>query len=317
MSAATGVLTITCNPAVDITYDIDVLRLHEAHRVRSVHKRAGGKGVNVARVLQRLGHPVTATGLLGGPGGDEVRALLPEGIRQEWVATATPTRSTVALVDPDGVSLFNEPGAEVSQTDWRSLVQRASELAATHAVTAISGSLPAGTSAEVLSELIRSVRSAGSVLAVDTSGSHLVTAAKAGADLLKPNKEELFEATGATEIEAGVAVLLDRGAGAVLLSDGSHGMGLYTRRKGHLMCWWATPGRVVRGNATGAGDASVAAVVKGLAAHGPDMNWPEALADAVALSGATVLAPTAGDFDEAAYESLRPLVKVEERHAPR
>jgi fructose-1-phosphate kinase PfkB-like protein len=70
------IVTVTPNLALDVTYEVPELRPGHAHRVRAVHSRAGGKGVNVARVLALLGHDVMVLGLAGGPTGDAVRADL-------------------------------------------------------------------------------------------------------------------------------------------------------------------------------------------------------------------------------------------------
>ena len=67
------ILTVTCNPAVDVTYQVDRLAVGEVHRVATVHERPGGKGVNVARVLHALGHDVVVTGLAGGGTGTDIR----------------------------------------------------------------------------------------------------------------------------------------------------------------------------------------------------------------------------------------------------
>ena len=92
------ILTVTANPAIDVTYDVDDLRLGEVNRVATVTELPGGKGVNVARVLAQLGVEVTCSGLLGGPSGDLLSALLDaSGVKQAWLRTehATDRKSVV------------------------------------------------------------------------------------------------------------------------------------------------------------------------------------------------------------------------------
>ena len=64
------ILTVTMNPSVDTRYQLDELIIDDVNRV-TPEKTAGGKGLNVARVLGQLGDDVVATGLLGGHMGDE------------------------------------------------------------------------------------------------------------------------------------------------------------------------------------------------------------------------------------------------------
>lgn len=75
------ILTVTMNAALDVTYRVDALERHSSHRVHAVDARAGGKGVNVARVLHSLGHEVFATGFAGGRTGEVIRAELADAAR--------------------------------------------------------------------------------------------------------------------------------------------------------------------------------------------------------------------------------------------
>ena len=115
------ILTVTPNVALDITYQVDRLLPGSSHRVRVVEERAGGKGVNVARVLHALGHDTMVLGFVGGAAaaaitGDLARA----GLAQELIAVEGPTRRSVAVVDAgDGeATLFNEPGPPVPAASW-------------------------------------------------------------------------------------------------------------------------------------------------------------------------------------------------------
>src|SRR5687768_15218596 len=94
------ILTVTLNPALDLTYRVDALVPHGTHRVAEVAERPGGKGLNVAAVLHALGEPVLATGLLGGGTGNRVTALLAaEGVPAAFGPIADETRRTVAVAD--------------------------------------------------------------------------------------------------------------------------------------------------------------------------------------------------------------------------
>ncbi|MHB9856851.1 PfkB family carbohydrate kinase [Streptomyces sp. YIM S03343] len=184
-------------------------------------------------------------------------------------------------------------------------------------VLVVSGSCPPGTTETDLGELLIAARRVGAMTVVDTSGALLLTAAP-HADLLKPNREELLDATGMSDTDAAARNLLERGAAAVAVSAGVDGMDLFVRNS--RSSWHASPAAVVEGNPTGAGDAAVAAFAAGLreVAGGAEVQQSlvGSLRRAVALSGAAVLAPVAGVVDIDACESFHKMIFVEENHAP-
>ncbi len=125
------ILTVTPNASLDITYEVDKLVPHQSHRVTAVRQRAGGKGVNVASVLTRMGHPVIATGLVGGAAGDEIRAdLEARRVMARFVDGGGSSRRTVNVVSAvhGNATIFNEPGPELTGPglaglgDWTRLV---------------------------------------------------------------------------------------------------------------------------------------------------------------------------------------------------
>jgi tagatose 6-phosphate kinase len=138
---------------------------------------------------------------------------------------------------------------------------------------------------------------------LDTSGEPLRRGVAARPDVVKPNAEELAELTGSHEPLRARQDARRRGARAVVASLGTEGL-LAVTSEGR---WRATPPARVRGNPTGAGDSVVAGLLAGLVERLP---WPDRLAHAAALSAATVLAPTAGEFDRGAYEELLGRVAV-------
>ncbi|HET9381467.1 MAG TPA: PfkB family carbohydrate kinase, partial [Streptomyces sp.] len=146
-------------------------------------------------------------------------------------------------------------------------------------------------------------RSAGVPVLLDTGGEPLRRAVAARPDVVKPNAEELAELTGSHEPLRATQDARRRGARTVVASLGARGL-LALAPEGR---WRAVPPAAVRGNATGAGDSVCAALLSGLVEGLP---WPERLARAVALSAATVLSPTAGEFDGRAYEEWLPRVSV-------
>lgn len=330
------ILTVTLNAALDVTYRVGALVPHSTHRVTEVSERAGGKGLNVARVLHGLGEPVRATGLLGGDTGGRVQRLLDaDGIQAAFERIGGETRRTIAVVDTDATGLW-EPGPVVTPAEWAAFQVRFAELVRSATVVVFSGSLPRGVPVDAYATLITVARGAGARTILDTSGEPLRAALPARPDVIKPNLDELTALlTDATDAlapagpgptvstadapSAGDTVTagdtadaeLPRlavrarglGAGVVVASAGAAGMVAVTGEG----AWRARPPERVAGNPTGAGDASVAALARGLRDDSP---WPATLADAVALSAAAVAAPVAGTVDPETAARFRAAVIV-------
>lgn len=224
------IVTLTPNPSLDRTIEVDGLVRGAVLRVRSSHVEPGGKGVNIARALARNGVQCTAVLPSGGPDGAQLQALLAaEGIDPVLVPVHGAVRSNVSIVEPGGaVTKLNEPGPTLSPVEVKALETAAAEAAEHASWLALSGSLPPGVPEDFYVDLIADLRDQGVRVAVDSSGPALVAALPAQPDLIKPNREELAEATGRRIATVGDAVaaateLRERGAGAVLVSLGPDG----------------------------------------------------------------------------------------------
>ncbi|MFG3202858.1 1-phosphofructokinase family hexose kinase [Streptomyces sp. NPDC048192] len=301
------ILTVTLNTALDLTYRVRSLRPHASHRVSEVVERAGGKGVNVARVLAALGHEVTVTGFAGGGTGREIRDRLAgvPGLTDALVPVSGPTRRTIAVVDElsGDTTQLNEPGPQIAPAEWGAFLDRYDELLPSASAVALCGSLPPGVPVGAYANLVRVARAHRVPVLLDTSGEPLRRGVAARPDLVKPNAGELAELTGSHEPLRATQDARRRGAHAVVASLGPQGL-LAVTPEGR---WRAAPPAAVRGNPTGAGDSAVAGLLSGLVQQLP---WPDRLARAAALSAATVRAPAAGEFDRPVYEELLARVTV-------
>ncbi|GAA0956846.1 1-phosphofructokinase family hexose kinase [Kribbella koreensis] len=298
--------TVTLNLALDVTYGVDELVVGGSHRVKAPLQRAGGKGVNVARVAATLGHQVLALGFVGGLTGEIVaEELFDAGLTALLTPIRGETRRTVAIVNGvDGdATIFNEAGPSVSEDEWRAFHDRMPW--ARLGVLACSGSLPPGLPADAYAELAVRARHHDVLSVIDVGGDALVAAAKAGA-VVRSNAAELREALGELSVEEGARQLVAAGATAAVITDGARGM-VAASNQG---AWRALPVERVAGNPTGAGDACTA-VVAAAVAGSPEPDWPVVLKSAVAASAAAVLTPVAGDIDLEAYRRWQPQVVVQ------
>ncbi|MFH0179797.1 1-phosphofructokinase family hexose kinase [Streptomyces cacaoi] len=305
------ILTVTLNAALDVTWDVDSLRPHTSHRVDAAHERAGGKGINVARVLTFLGHAPVATGLVGGPTGRLIRAgLRTAGIRDAFLDVSGDARRTLTVVslDDGDATVFNGRGPHVDPAEWELFCRHYASLLAGVRVAVLCGSTPPGLPTDAYARLIRMAAAAGVITVLDTSGPALLAALDARPDVIKPNAAEITAATGCEDLLEAAAELQARGARTVVASAGAEGMHAITPDS----TWRARPPERLSGNPTGAGDACVAAIAAGQEAGS---GWPDILREAVALSAAAVPCPVAGDVEAAAYHRFRPEVSVEEGHA--
>ncbi|WP_328594948.1 1-phosphofructokinase family hexose kinase [Actinomadura macrotermitis] len=296
---------MTPNPALDVTYRLPALRPHAANRVAHVAAQAGGKGVNVSRVLHALGRPTLAVLPLGGETGRAVRRDLEEaGVPHEAVSIEGETRRTVAVVDDVDTTMLNEAGPHVEEQEWAALRARVLQLLPAARVLVVSGSLPPGVPAQAGAGLVELAHARGVPVILDADGPALVAGLAVRPTAVKPNAAELAAATGIDDPAAAAAALLEAGAQAVVASLGPDGLLVRTPEG----CWRARPPGGVAGNPTGAGDAVVAALATGLAERAP---WPLIAADATALSAAAVLAPRAGAFDADAYRRFAAAIRAE------
>ncbi|MBT0769162.1 hexose kinase [Kineosporia sp. J2-2] len=311
-------IVVTPNPAVDVTYHVPPFDAGDSVRVSGVSRRPGGKGLNVVRVLRALGEPSVAVLPLGGSPGRWISSMMDdEELPCEVVAVTGETRSTVAVVEPAGhPTLFNEPGPELSAAEGEALIAATVRHCEPGGVVVVAGSLPPGIGPGWIVRLVVAVQEAGAQVLADTSGSALLAAARAGADLLKPNAAEAIEAAGweapaalghptgrensagredsageGTRLRDAVALLQRLGARDVVVSRGADGL-IAFGPDGSVVEQAAVRG--VTGNPTGAGDAATAGLALARVRGEPTAVG---LRRAAALGAAAVLRPTAGEVD--------------------
>ncbi len=193
------IITVTLNAALDKT--LEVPNFTPGRRLRTVDQTTmpGGKGVNIARTLKRLGQPVIATGLAGGATGDRiVAALTDESILNDFVRIREESRTNTAVLDPTtGVHTeINERGPDVTPHELELFREKLLYLSKGASICVFAGSMPRGVDLGIYGELIRELRRMGVTTVLDTEGEPLRLGVRAEPTVVSPNELEAEELVG-------------------------------------------------------------------------------------------------------------------------
>ena len=233
----TGIVTLTVNPAVDVSTSVKKMMPFTKMRCAQAHRDPGGGGINVARVLKRLGIEASAIYPAGGANGELLGTLVDrEGVQSIIVPVRNETRDDLTIFDEATRQQYRLvfPGAPLSDAEWKECLASIDRVSPRPEYVVASGSLPAGVPDDFYGRVAQACK-AHSKVVVDTSGSSLKAALQQGVYLIKPNLREFQEMSGtaatddATLIEAGRR-LIDRGQTELIaLSMGPDGALLITR----------------------------------------------------------------------------------------
>tara|TARA_R110001583_G_scaffold10601_1_gene48633 strand:- start:6479 stop:7465 length:987 start_codon:yes stop_codon:yes gene_type:complete len=260
------VVTITLNPALDLTGSLNSLAVGSVSLVDKGSLHAAGKGVNVAKVLSDLGAQVTVTGFLGCDNEELFRQLFADiNAHDEFVRVDGATRINVKLVEKNGqVSDINFPGIEVSEQAIAEFEKRLFELAETHQFFVLAGSLPKGISPELCASWIKKLHQMGKKVIFDSSRAALAAGLDAQPWLIKPNDEELSEFIG-IDLETPEACqqaaenLAMKGIENIVVSLGSKGVMWLGKNSQNVNSWrYSQPPKMTVVSTVGAGDTLVA-----------------------------------------------------------
>jgi 1-phosphofructokinase family hexose kinase len=305
------IVTVTPNPAVDRIVRINGFTLGAINRSVTERTDIGGKGINVARHLARMGCDVLATGFLGtGDLHDVVETLTAQGVLTDFVRVAGHTRVNLKILDhaTGQETEINESGPSLGPGVVEPLLDKLNAVAPRSTVMVFSGSLPPGAPDDLYARAIALAAGAGIKTILDAAGFALRYGIAAKPDLVKPNRAEAEELLGVSlnseaALIAGARQLLASGARAAVISLGAAGA-VYASDAG---VWRARAPQVKARNSVGSGDAMVAALASAMIRSLPP---PDALRLAIALGSATAASdaplPAAGRL-----EALLPEVVVE------
>lgn len=192
-----SILAITMNPSVDISYPLDHLQLNSTNRVSEVTKTAGGKGLNVARVLHQLNQPVVASGVLGGTIGSYIEKQLDQtNMRHEFMPIDQESRNCIAILHDDMQQTeILESGPVLTQKNEADFIEHFEKSLENISVVTISGSLPKGLSTELYAKMIEIASEKEVPVLLDSSGDPLKVSlsGKHKPFLIKPNQEEITQ----------------------------------------------------------------------------------------------------------------------------
>jgi len=261
------ILTVTMNPALDLTVQLGPLQVGQVNRSECMLTHAAGKGINVAQVLADLGHELTVAGFLGVDNQRPFEALFAKrGFVDEFVRVPGETRSNIKLAESSGrITDLNGPGPEVSAQAQQALATRIEQIAGDFDAVVVAGSLPRGVDAQWLKALLVKLNGMSLKVALDTSGTALRAGLEASPWLIKPNTEELADALDAPIISIAAqsqaaAALRQRGIEHVVISQGSEGVHWFSADA----ALQALPPKVSVASTVGAGDSLLAGMVHGL-----------------------------------------------------
>src|ERR1019366_10000825 len=238
-----SIVTLTANPAIDVSTGVEEIVPTRKLRCTAARRDAGGGGINVARVVRRLGSEVAAIYPAGGSTGRLLAELVErEGVRSVAIAVRPETREdfTVQERKSGNQYRFVLPGSPLAEPEWQACLDALKAIAGRPRFVVGSGSLPPGVPDDFYARAARIAKADGAKMVVDTSGPAFAAALTEGVYLVKPNLRELQELTQvplsdqAAQIKA-CRTLIETGAAEVVaLTLGAHGALLVTRESAQL-----------------------------------------------------------------------------------
>ncbi len=301
------IYTVTLNPALDKTVEIPSLTVDSVNRITAMRTDPGGKGINVSKVIDKLGRKSIAAGILGGDTGMAIQsALKAMGLETNFQFVEGETRTNLKVIDPVNHTNtdINEPGVTVSEEILNSLLTALTARLEEGDIVVLSGSLPKGSPVNTYYTWVKACKEAGAKVILDADGELLEAGLKASPYLIKPNNHELSKLLGETlttpkELnEAARKLMTEYGIEKVVVSMGGQGA-LYVTKDETV---YAEGLKVPVGSTVGAGDSVVAALA---AAEESGMDLEETVRLSTATGAANVMC---SGTQAAEYEVIRELL---------
>ncbi len=285
------IYTVTLNPALDKTVEIPSLTVDSVNRITTMRTDPGGKGINVSKVIQKLGRESVAAGILGGSTGRAIASALEAmEIRTGFWFVEGETRTNLKVIDPVNHTNtdLNEPGITVSEEILKGLLQELLLQVDREDIVVLSGSLPKGAPEDTYGTWVKACRETGAKVILDVDGKLLQAGIEASPYLIKPNNHELSVLMGRElgtpeELEKAARQLMEQHHIAkVVVSMGGAGA-LYIAGEETI---YAEGLKVPVKSTVGAGDSVVAALA---AAEEAGMSMEDTVRLSMACGAANVM----------------------------
>lgn len=307
------IVTVTINPAIDVATSVERVEPSVKLRCGPARRDAGGGGVNVARVVRRLGGATLAILPVGGLTGQRLVQLLEaEGVPMVAVPIAGDTREDFTAIERSTGReyRFVLEGPHLSWAEWRACLDAAVQPGDGTAIVVASGSLPPGAPADFHSRLAANARKAGDRLVLDVAGPALAAALRQGVYMVKPNLRELRDLTGESldddpaRLAAARALITAGGADVVALTMGDQGALLVTADR----AWRAPALPIAPVSSVGAGDSFLGGMVYALSVG---QALEDALRLGLACGSAALLSPGTGLCEPDMVRRLLPQARIQ------
>lgn len=302
------IIALTMNPSVDISYPLEKLIINSVNRIDNVRKTAGGKGLNVARVVKMAQSPIIATGLLGGSLGEYIKKELDnDHIPHHFLSISQESRNCIAILHEGAQTEILEAGPVISEQEQLSFKKHFSTLIQDSDVITISGSLPKGIRPDYYAELIKIANQANKKVLLDCSGLSLKMALTNPAKpyLIKPNHEELSflaeQHIDATDFKKIADILCQlpilQNIPMIVVSLGKQG----ALAKFAQQIWRITIPKIDVVNPVGSGDATLAGLAIGISQQQP---FEQQLKRAMAFGMLNAMEEKTGAINLVNYDAL-------------
>lgn len=293
------IITVTLNPAIDKTVEVDNCTINSVNRVSSVKLDAGGKGINVSKVVKSLNGESITLGVLAGRTGEFIKNYLDsEEIKNDFIFVNGETRTNIKIVDKvKGTNTdINEPGNSISEDDVKKIKENIFNNTKKDDILVLSGSVPQGVEKNIYELWIKEAKELGVKTILDADGELLKQGILAGPYLIKPNiheLEKLFDVKidGINQVISLCKSIFDYGVNFIAVSLGSDGALFMNREK----TIYAHGIKVKVKSTVGAGDSMVAALAFALD-KGYSFERSVTLSVAAATAGVMTEGTTAGEL---------------------
>lgn len=308
------ILTITMNPSIDISYSLDNFNVNTVNRVNKTVKTAGGKGLNVTRVLQQLDNDVIASGLIGGELGKNIQRKLDSlGIKNSFYEISQETRNCIAILHEGKQTEILEEGPTITKDEMEGFLKHFEELLKKVNIVSISGSIPKGVEENFYIKLLELCHKNNKAVVLDCSGNALKSVLKSDYNpkVIKPNTEELSQLIGkkisknTAELKKVLSEKLFEKVEWVVVSLGADGAVARHNNKFYKV----NIPKIEAINPVGSGDSTIAGIVSALIGNYSDKDL---LKKAATLGTLNAMEKQTGYVNMDKYNEIYKKIDVEE-----